>query len=285
MASSASLSRHRGFTQIAERAPGDLQTDLSRTRRIYHLARRIVHPLVESFMPVTYTSEEVSDQKRRLDPTGARNRPEANDESDRRIRRVASALNIDTTQIDRFMKEARRIRLLPVAKSDDPDLASPMCSEDRSTIYVITRAAAPQVVVETGVAHGVSSAFILAAMQAGRCGRLISVELSNDPRIGQTVSQELRQRWTLRLGDSLRVLPAILADHPSIDMFVYDSWHGYRHMWREFTLIWPHLAPGGILCAHDILENNAFPRFVRRYAHEIDSWVGSVNFGLVRKRS
>ncbi len=236
-------------------------------------------------MPVTYTSDEVGDRKRRLDPSGARTRPDANSQTDRRITRVVSGLNLGETQAGRFMEEARRVRPLPAAASAGPDLASPMCCEDRYTIYVVPRAAAPEVVVETGVAHGISSTFILAAMEAGRSGRLISVELSRDPRVGQMVPQELRPRWTLRLGDSLRMLPGILADHPSIDMFVHDSRHSYRHMWREFTLIWPHMAPGGILCAHDILKNNAFPRFVRKYRHEIDAWVGSVNFGLVCKRA
>jgi hypothetical protein len=68
-------------------------------------------------------------------------------------------------------------------------------------------------------------------------------------------------------------------------MFVHDSLHAYHHAQREFELVWPHIAPGGVLCAHDILENNAFPRFVRRHGHEIGAWATGINLGLIRKRS
>ena len=68
-------------------------------------------------------------------------------------------------------------------------------------------------------------------------------------------------------------------------MFIHDSFHSHNHMRKEFEIIWPHLAPGGILCSHDILTNNCFPRFVRRHRDEIEVCKQNINFGLLRKRS
>ncbi len=55
-------------------------------------------------------------------------------------------------------------------------------------------------------------------------------------------------------------------------------------MRQEFELVWPHIQPGGILCAHDILATNAFRRFLHTHRSEIEASIASVNFGLVRKR-
>ncbi|MGB2984690.1 MAG: class I SAM-dependent methyltransferase [Phycisphaerae bacterium] len=254
-------------------------------QKLYHGARRLVHPLVDSFLPVTYTAEKVLTRKRRLDPTGARSKREDNEESRGRILRLVAALGIEKRQAEGFLEEAERVRYIPVPKSDRPDLTPPMCWEDRYATYVITRATTPGVAVETGIAHGISSAYILAAMQTTGQGSLTSIEIiDDDPRIGQAVPAELRSRWIVRFGSSLDVLPEVLADCGLIDMFVHDSRHDYPHVWREFELVWSHLRPGGILCAHDILENNAFPRFVSKHRHEIDAWASSVNFGLVRRR-
>ena len=54
----------------------------------------------------------------------------------------------------------------------------------------------------------------------------------------------------------------------SIDMFVHDSSHSYRHMLWEFRQSWPRLCDGGLLVSHDVQMNAAFPEFVAKtYAH------------------
>jgi len=160
-----------------------------------------------------------------------------------------------------------------------------MCFEDRYAAYTITRALAPNRVVETGIAHGVSSTYILAALAAeGAQGSLISIDRSDDPRIGQMVPLEFHDRWTTHIGNSLDLLPDILAELGTIDLFIHDSLHHYRHVRSEFDLVWPHLRPGGVLMAHDILQNNAFPRFLHRHRTEIDVSLTNINLGLIRKR-
>ncbi len=254
-------------------------------QKLYQSARRVVHPLVDSFLPVTYTPDIVQTRKQCLDPTGARSRRECSPESRERIVRMAVALGVDKLQAEAFLKEAEQVSYGPIPPSDLSDLTPPMCWEDRYATYVITRATAPNVAVETGIAHGISSAFILAAMEAAGCGSLISIEVvDDDSRIGQAVGPHLRERWTVRFGSSLDVMPELLDERGPIDMFVHDSRHDYPHVWREFELAWAHLRPGGVLCAHDILENNAFPRFVRKHGHQIECWASNINLGAVRKR-
>jgi cephalosporin hydroxylase len=48
----------------------------------------------------------------------------------------------------------------------------------------------------------------------------------------------------------------------SIDMFLHDSSHSYRHMLWEFREFWPRLCDGGLLVSHDVNLNAAFPEFV-----------------------
>ncbi len=244
----------------------------------------MAHPLVESYLPVSYAPEEIGTCKRRLDPTGSRSRFDANPDTDARIQRVAATLGISEHQARSYMGEARRVELSPPPESDDNQLASPMCFEDRYTVYVVTRALAPTSVIETGIAYGVSSAYILAAMDAADTGSLISIERSRDPRIGAHVPQELRSRWSVRTGTSLTVLPPLLEDCGEIDLFIHDSWHGYWNMRREYELAWKYIRPGGVLCSHDILATNAFPRFVQAHRGEIATWIASVNFGLIKKQ-
>lgn len=258
---------------------------VSAAQMLYLGARRLVHPVIDSFLPVTYTADKVRARKRRLDPTGARSERSIGPESITRILGLADVLHCDQDRLRSFITDAGRVSHMPVPKSDLPDLTSPMCWEDRYTLYVATRAVAPRVAVETGIAHGISSAFILGAMEDAGRGTLTSVEIvDDDARIGQAVPHQWRSRWRVLFGDSLTVLPAVLANCAGLDMFVHDSRHDYPYAWREFELAWAHLSPGGLLCAHDILENNAFPRFVHKYKREIAAWGSGINLGLIRKR-
>ena len=256
----------------------------SKARRLYHHTTRLLHEFVAPFWPVTFTVQEVESTKRRLDSGNTRSARVKNPETTARLLRVARALGLRDQQALDYMDEARHVELSPAPADDRAELGSPMCFEDRCTVYLVTRALKPAVAVETGVAYGVSSAYILAAMEATGCGHLHSVELRDDPRIGQVIPDRLRARWSLHIGSSHEVLPVVLAEHGPIDMFLHDSMHRYGFMKREYEQAWPHIKPGGVLCSHDVLVTNAFDRFVHRWDHEIDSSLTSINFGLVLKR-
>lgn len=128
-------------------------------------------------------------------------------------------------------------------------------------LYVLCRALTPTVVVETGVANGMSSAFILQALRVNRHGTLHSIDLplpgKNPGMIGVLIPNELRSRWHLHLGSSRRALPHIVRGH-IVDIFVHDSLHTYRNMRREFDVAWPRIRPGGVLVSDDVDGNPAF---------------------------
>lgn len=129
--------------------------------------------------------------------------------------------------------------------------------------YLVCRLLKPALVVETGVAYGVSSAFVLTALKENGQGSLHSVDLPPLRREaerfwGIAVPEELRARWTLHRGSSARVLPRLLEEVPKIDLFVHDSLHTHRNMRREFETVWPRLRTGGAIIADDVERNPAF---------------------------
>jgi predicted O-methyltransferase YrrM len=128
--------------------------------------------------------------------------------------------------------------------------------------YLMCRLLEPDVVVETGVAYGVSSAFMLTALEENGRGVLHSVDLPPLRREyekvwGVAVDEALRSRWRLHRGSSGRVLPHLLNELETVDLFVHDSLHTYRNMRREFEVVWPRLRTGGVLIADDVERNRA----------------------------
>lgn len=133
--------------------------------------------------------------------------------------------------------------------------------------YATIRAFQPEIVVETGVANGVSSAYLLLALQTNSRGTLHSIGL-DDPNflpagksLGWVVPEKLRSRWRLRIGDARKVLPTLLTDIDPIDVFIHDSLHTYEHMLWEYRAAYPHLRGGGLLLSDDAMWNSAFPEF------------------------
>ncbi|HKH10991.1 MAG TPA: class I SAM-dependent methyltransferase [Rubrobacter sp.] len=129
--------------------------------------------------------------------------------------------------------------------------------------YLACRLTAPETVVETGVAYGVSSAYILKAMEQNGRGTLHSIDLPPLRREyerfwGVAVPEGLRAGWRLHRGPSGRLLPGLLREIGPLGLFVHDSLHTRRNMRREFDAAWPRLLPGGILLADDVERNRAF---------------------------
>jgi predicted O-methyltransferase YrrM len=132
--------------------------------------------------------------------------------------------------------------------------------------YLICRTLASAVVLETGVAYGVSSTFLLRATQLNGQGRLSSIDLpplaeGADQHVGFLVPSEVKQYWTLYRGSTKRLLPQLLRELKSVDVFVQDSLHTDRNISAELEMVWPFLRPGGVLVIDDIENNAAFARF------------------------
>jgi predicted O-methyltransferase YrrM len=123
--------------------------------------------------------------------------------------------------------------------------------------YAIVRITRPRIVLETGVAHGYSSAVILQALQDNGHGRMFSVDLpafrpGTAALTGDAVPERLRSRWELNLGSDRRVIPTLLSRAGPIDFFFYDSDTAYESMLGTWELVWPHLRPGAVLALNRI---------------------------------
>ena len=132
-------------------------------------------------------------------------------------------------------------------------------------LYVICRRQKPRIVVETGVASGVSSSHILGALEQNKHGRLYSIDLPGwqEDRSGWLIPDYLRHRWHLVPGRSSDELKPLLRKVAAIDTFLHDSDHSYQNMLEEFQTAWKYLKSGGLLLAHNIDNNNAFSDFCR----------------------
>jgi len=173
---------------------------------------------------------------------------------------------------------------------DWPDWDSSQMSTIKGPLlYHLVRLSRPDAIVETGVASGVSSCFILQALKDNRSGTLASIDLPNmDPGAltppwggsGWMVPEPLRARWTLELGDSRALLPTVLSRLGSVGLFFHDSLHTYDHMLWEYETAWPYLKPAGLLVSDDISRNDAFSEFCRsrRMTYRV---VGG--FGIARR--
>jgi Methyltransferase domain len=129
----------------------------------------------------------------------------------------------------------------------------------------------PEVVIETGVAHGVSSRVILQALRQTGRGRLWSIDLPHplDHRqhtdTAVAVPPEYRDRWTYLEGTSRQRLPALVADVGRVDLFIHDSLHTARNTLFELEQVAPVLAPGGVMLVDDIKSHTGFATFARRH--------------------
>jgi predicted O-methyltransferase YrrM len=157
-------------------------------------------------------------------------------------------------------------------------------------LYKLLRDLHPEVAVETGVCNGVSTAFLLLALEDNGTGTLHSIDLpeiageeyeegtfwdgkggavippGKEP--GWMVPPALRDRWELVLGRSQDELPSLLERVGPIDFFMHDSEHSYECMSFEFHAAWEALRDGGLLVADDVNVNTAWAEFVREVGRE-----------------
>jgi hypothetical protein len=138
-------------------------------------------------------------------------------------------------------------------------------------VWTLLRHSRPEIIVETGVAHGMTSRFILEALQRNGAGNLWSIDLppvnpETRQEVGVAVDRpELRDRWTYIAGTSRRRLPALLAQLGRVDLFIHDSLHSARNVAFEMDLAWKYVRPGGAIVVDDIDINRSFRDFVDRH--------------------
>ena len=130
----------------------------------------------------------------------------------------------------------------------------------RNLIYYIIRDLKPEIVLETGVFHGLTSAWILKALHDNKLGKLISIdlprrdwdnffpntplgpghqdedELPDNENPGWVIPDALRKRWELVIGPSSQKMEQIVNNN-KINVFIHDSDHSYETYKYEVDLV------------------------------------------------
>lgn len=148
-------------------------------------------------------------------------------------------------------------------------------------LYYVVRHRHPELVVETGVASGFSTSYILQGLHDNDFGRLVSIDLpttnpdgyvncdgkrdqvhvTSKGSVGEVVPDSLRSRWELRISDARTALPSLLDRNEQVSLFWHDSDHSYSHVKWELETVWPHVAPTGVVLVDDISWSRAFTDF------------------------
>lgn len=147
-------------------------------------------------------------------------------------------------------------------------------------LYFLIRKIKPKTVLETGVAAGESTGFILRALNDNRRGKLYSIDLPFQWYIygkhklhldslpagkqsGYLVEKHLKKNWNLYLGNTHEVLPELLKNLKVIDIFLHDSEHTDKTMLFEYKTSWPHIKKSGVLLSDDVSYTSAFANFTK----------------------
>jgi predicted O-methyltransferase YrrM len=216
---------------------------------------------------------------------------------------IIAALGFDVLAsragLDRWAKPlGEMVERIDRVNRDETDQGA-MALDGALLVYSIVRSLEPALVIETGVASGVSTAFIGAALLENGHGNLISVDL---PPIAETVADgtpydwvsrevgwaipdqirhELGDRHELVLEDVRTALPRLLEDHGTVDFFLHDDLHTPAHMGWEYDLVWPVLSPGGVLMSDDV--NHAWLSFAAQHGLETVAAANTSRLAAVRK--
>jgi hypothetical protein len=161
--------------------------------------------------------------------------------------------------------------------------------------WCVVRHLRPELIVETGVGHGLTTRLLLEALDRNGSGRLWSIDLPPlverrfAEETGVAVPERLRERWTLVRGSSRRRLRGLVAELGQVDFFLHDSMHTERNLRFELDQIWPELAPGGTALIDDVEKNVAIGEFLQAHP-EARSLIapsddGAVLIGFVVKSS
>lgn len=129
-------------------------------------------------------------------------------------------------------------------------------------LYALVRLRAPEVVVETGVANGHSTFFLLKALHANGRGKLHSFDVVSG--VGKLLKDDDKQRWNLRLLPAKATKSALesqLSKLAPIDLFIHDSDHSYHWQMIELSLALAHVGPNGVIASDDVDSSFAFLDF------------------------
>ncbi len=160
-------------------------------------------------------------------------------------------------QVDRILNESKQVRVVEDPGESIVPAAWDGTRELAQLCYALVRLKKPATVVETGVGRGVTSCYILRAMEENGVGHLYSIDLPMYARraresLGILVPDSLKSRWTLIFGPGDLETKRLLRRLGTIDVFIHDSKHTYLSQRAEYRTALQGLSDGGVLVSDDV---------------------------------
>jgi predicted O-methyltransferase YrrM len=128
-------------------------------------------------------------------------------------------------------------------------------------LHHLVRRLGAATVIELGTAHGISALYLAAAIRAVGRGRLYTIEGNPDRcRLARLNAEAVLGRsapLTCLEGSFLEVLPGVLSKLAEpIDLVFEDGLHEPTGTLAEFEMVYPQVAPGGLIVLDDIYHQN-----------------------------
>ncbi len=128
--------------------------------------------------------------------------------------------------------------------------------EDMFMVQEVIEKVRPDVIIETGVAHGGSSVFYASLFEAFGQGRVISIDIEIRPHNRKAIeSHALKKRITLIerssvARETIEEVGALIAPAEKV-MVILDSNHSKDHVRKELELYAPFVSSGSYMVAAD----------------------------------
>lgn len=171
--------------------------------------------------------------------------------------------------------------------------------------YLVVRLLEPDTILEIGVANGVSTAYVLGALddndheadiraidrprfvsdiqkQRGKRGlQGVGGIIPNEKEAGWVAPREQRSEhgYQYYVGNFLEILPSVVDSMAPLDVAIYDASKDAEEMEMAYETLIQSLAPGGVLLSDDIGVNNMFEQVTSRYDGETVMFSG---YGIFR---
>lgn len=177
---------------------------------------------------------------------------------------LSEVAGADSTELERLRQEHDLLVEELERRQQDAALSFPESfgsgREVSFALYSLVRLRRPQRVLETGVADGVSTVFLLSAIAQNGSGSLHSVEVNEN--VGSLLSERERHAWNLHVipAASPRAFTEVVA-RVAPDLFFHDSNHLYYWARFEYETVREQLGERCFVTSDDVDKSFAFLDF------------------------
>jgi len=210
--------------------------------------------------------------------------------------------NVETNELKKYMLEFEQDVVPYIEKNskifDEKPFSMGGIKIEAPVLYAALRVKAPRHVAEVGVANGVSSYYILSALEKnGNDGELTSVDIPKyesdhsgewsdsagawipeGKDVGWIVPKEYEANWDLQIGDMNELLPEITANKNNIESYIYDG--PKKYLTRKKGLGHVHeMEEGCLVFCDDIAWNDSFEDFVTEDDFKWETY-GNIGLGI-----